>query len=200
MGWDWFIPTERYTERCMKGVRCLTVAFDLAPRLYIALCNSRRHVYSLPGYWKAQVNGRPTSSCQRHSFWVFFHPLIILQSYSLPGDFMLTMTYGYEVRGLDDRNLTVARKMAKQVTVTALPSALLVNDLPFRAFSLLGYGHRRGRPRRPLLVRHIFEWLLWFSYKPLARFGHDLGDEVLNEPIRFVRDSMVNVTYCPPAT
>ena len=62
---------------------------------------------------------------------------------------MLSMTYGYEVRGLDDRKLTVARKMAKQVAMTALPNALLVNDLPFRVFSLLGYGHCRGRSRRP---------------------------------------------------
>jgi hypothetical protein len=62
---------------------------------------------------------------------------------------MLTMTYGYEVRGLDDRKLTVARKMAKQVAMTALPNALLVNDLPFRALSLLGYGHCRCRSRRP---------------------------------------------------
>jgi hypothetical protein len=133
----------------IKGVRCLTVAFDLAPQLYIARCNSRRHVYSLPGYWKARVNGRPTSSCQRRSFWVFFHPLTIFQFHSLQGDLILAMTYGYEVRGLDDRKVTVARKMAKQVTSTALPGVLLVNDLPFRALSLLGYSHCRGGSRRP---------------------------------------------------
>ena len=59
------------------------------------------------------------------------------------------MTYGYEVCGLDDRKVTVARKMAKQATATGLPGALLVNDLPFRALSPLGYSHCRGRSRRP---------------------------------------------------
>ena len=41
-------------------------------------------------------------------------------------------------------------------------------------------------------VRHIPEWLPWFSYKPLARIGHNLGQEVLYEPIRFVKESIVS--------
>jgi hypothetical protein len=43
-----------------------------------------------------------------------------------------------------------------------------------------------------VLVRHIPEWLPWFSYKPLARIGYDLGQEVLWKPIGFVKESMVN--------
>jgi len=42
------------------------------------------------------------------------------------------------------------------------------------------------------LVRHIPDWLPWFSYKPLARFGRDLGLEVLNSPIQFVKDALVS--------
>ena len=41
-------------------------------------------------------------------------------------------------------------------------------------------------------MRHIPEWLPWFSYKPLARIGRDIGREVVREPIRFVRESMVS--------
>ena len=101
------------------------------------------------------------------------------------------MTYGYEARGLDDRMVAVGRKMSEHGTATMLPGALLVNDLPFRVFSLFGCSHCRNRLTTIPLVRHIPEWLPWFSYKPLTRFGHDLGNEVLNEPIRFVTDSMV---------
>ena len=36
------------------------------------------------------------------------------------------------------------------------------------------------------LVRHIPEWLPWLSYKPLARYGYDLGQEVLHGLIDFV--------------
>jgi len=60
---------------------------------------------------------------------------------------------------------------------TATPRDLLVNAIPF--------------------LRHIPEWLPWFSYKPLARVGRDLGREVVNEPIRFVRESMLNGTARP---
>ena len=42
------------------------------------------------------------------------------------------------------------------------------------------------------LVRHIPDWLPWFSYKPLARVGRDLGLEVLHPPIDFVKDAMVS--------
>ena len=42
------------------------------------------------------------------------------------------MTYGYEVRGRNDRMVEAPRKMTELGTSTALPGALLINDLPFR--------------------------------------------------------------------
>jgi hypothetical protein len=44
------------------------------------------------------------------------------------------MTYGYEVSGRNDKRIDAARKLAEIGGETALPGALLVNDLPFRAF------------------------------------------------------------------
>jgi len=40
-------------------------------------------------------------------------------------------------------------------------------------------------------VRYIPEWLPWLSYKPLARIGHALGEELKNVPMQFVRENMV---------
>ena len=40
-------------------------------------------------------------------------------------------------------------------------------------------------------VRHIPEWLPWLSYKPLARIGHNLGNQVLYPPLQFVKESIV---------
>jgi hypothetical protein len=45
-------------------------------------------------------------------------------------------------------------------------------------------------------VRHIPEWLPWFSYKPLARGYHDLAEVLKNDPMQFVRENMVS-SYCP---
>ena len=42
------------------------------------------------------------------------------------------MTYGYEVRGRDDRMVKVPREMSELGSAAVLPGALLVNDLPFR--------------------------------------------------------------------
>ena len=47
--------------------------------------------------------------------------------------------------------------------------------------------------RSSKLVRYIPEWLSWLSYKPLARYGYDLGQEVLHAPMEFVRETIVRI-------
>ena len=44
-------------------------------------------------------------------------------------------------------------------------------------------------------VRHIPAWLPHISYKPLAQFGRNLGEEMMYEPMRFVKESIVS--NCP---
>ena len=82
--------------------------------------------------------------------------------------------------------------MAKFLSTSSLPGALLVNELPLRALpSMICYV---DTIIDRLLVRHIPEWMPWFSYKPLARFGYNLGQEVIHEPMRFVKESIVSKT------
>ena len=52
--------------------------------------------------------------------------------YSMQGDLILAMTYGYEVCGREDRMVEAPREMTELGSATALPGALLINDLPFR--------------------------------------------------------------------
>ncbi|KAI9457534.1 cytochrome P450 [Russula earlei] len=95
----------------------------------------------------------------------------------LLGTLIMGMGYGYEVQGPNDRKIDVARKVARLGADTVLPGALLVNDLPF--------------------LRYIPEWLPWFSYKPLARYGHDIGQEVLHAPMAFVKEGILDGTAQP---
>ena len=44
-----------------------------------------------------------------------------------------------------------------------------------------------------MLVKYIPEWLSWFSYKPLARIGFNIGQEVLHEPMEFVKEAIVGI-------
>jgi len=100
------------------------------------------------------------------------------------------MTYGHEVKGPDDRFLDAAEKLSDLVSRASLPGSLLVNELPFcTSLTLLCVAPIY---RKCYQVRHIPEWSPWFSYKPLARFGHTLADELRDEPMQFVRDSMVS--------
>ena len=50
-----------------------------------------------------------------------------------------------------------------------------------------------GQERSFIQVRHIPEWLPWLSYKPLTSYGYDLGQEVLHEPMKFVRETIVGI-------
>ena len=43
------------------------------------------------------------------------------------------------------------------------------------------------------LVRHIPEWLPWLSYKPLARYGYNIGQEAVHGPLEFVKEAMVSI-------
>jgi hypothetical protein len=49
----------------------------------------------------------------------------------MTGSLMLALGYGYEVNGINDSKVNASKKLAKLVGETALPGALLVNDLPF---------------------------------------------------------------------
>ena len=102
---------------------------------------------------------------------------------------MLAMGYGYEVKGLDDQKIKAARNLAKLISETTLPGALLVNDLPFCEYTL-----RIGQVQCSFIpVQYIPEWLSWFSYKPLARIGYNIGQEVLCGPMEFIREAIVSI-------
>ncbi|KAI0302456.1 cytochrome P450 [Multifurca ochricompacta] len=85
-------------------------------------------------------------------------------------ELLLDMTYGYKVPDRQDRKFDMAKRLSEFGTTLVLPGASLVNHFPF--------------------LRHIPEWLPRFSYKPLARYGHAMGVEVVNEPIHFVKESI----------
>lgn len=105
------------------------------------------------------------------------------------------MTYGYEVHQRDDEMLEAAKTMSSFGAPRVLPGALLVNDLPLRVCSLLTLCIKY-LPLLPIpTVRHIPEWLAWFSYKPLARVGNELGKQVLYPPIQFVKESIVGSSF-----
>lgn len=48
---------------------------------------------------------------------------------------ILSLTYGYDADGPDDRKLYIVKKMAQLASVTTLPGALLVNSLPCCEYS-----------------------------------------------------------------
>ncbi|KAH9986732.1 cytochrome P450 [Russula compacta] len=93
------------------------------------------------------------------------------------GESILAMTYGYEAQERNDRMIDASKTMNKFGEDRILPGASLVNHLPF--------------------LRHIPEWLPWFSYKPQARIGREIGNQVLYPPMKFVKESMLKGTARP---
>ena len=42
-------------------------------------------------------------------------------------------------------------------------------------------------------VKYIPESLSWLSYKPLTRYGRNMGQEALHGPMEFVKESIVSI-------
>lgn len=158
MGWEWLVPFTSYTEFWRQARKLLDRGLRPgAAATYRPMQQARARVLltrllTSPDQWKAHIE-------------------------LLQGEMILSMTYGYDAEGPDDRKLYVVKKMAQIVATTTLPGALLVNSLPF--------------------LRHVPEWLPWFSYKPLARWGHGIGLEAVREPMEFVNECMSNGTAKP---
>ncbi|KAF8504849.1 cytochrome P450 [Russula emetica] len=95
----------------------------------------------------------------------------------LSGSFILDMGYGYKVKDHTDPKVKTARKLVQMMSKIIHPGALLINDLPF--------------------LQYIPESLSWLSYKPLTRYGYNMGQEVLHGPMEFVKESMLNGTAQP---
>lgn len=62
---------------------------------------------------------------------------IVSQLSSMTGSLILALGYGYEVKGLNDRKVEAAGELIDVISATALPGALLVNNLPFCEPSVL---------------------------------------------------------------
>jgi hypothetical protein len=113
----------------------------------------------------------------------------------LTGELILELGYGFQVQGRDDWRIKNARRLAQLAGEVINPGALLVNDLPIREYSPLCIGCIPGSYGNSFLVRHIPEWLPWFSYQPLARLGHELGQAVMHGPLEFARECIVRKSF-----
>jgi len=95
----------------------------------------------------------------------------------LQAELILAVTYGYQVHGCNDRMLYAPKRRNKFLVEENLLGTLPINHIP--------------------LLRHIPEWLPWFSYKKIIRVGRELGKQVKYPPIQFVKESMLNGTAIP---
>src|SRR6266478_3798086 len=70
------------------------------------------------------------------------------------------------------------------------PSQVPCSSMTFLFVSVL---FRNGKFRCSFMpVRYVPEWLPWLSYKPLARYGYNLGQEGVYVPMQFVKESIVS--------
>ena len=81
-----------------------------------------------PGEWEAHIErfvvcSIKTTNMPKHC---------IRQIFRLQGELVMAITYGYEVKGNYDRKLDAARELSTLTSKSALPGALLVNELPLR--------------------------------------------------------------------
>lgn len=82
----------------------------------------------------------------------------------------MSLTYGYNLKGNDDRMIAAPVQSTEMLSQLILPGAVLVNHLPF--------------------LQRIPSWVPWFNYESLARKGRELSSRMANEPFNFVKNAM----------
>jgi hypothetical protein len=99
----------------------------------------------------------------------------------------MSLTYGYDLKD-GDKILDAPVQVAKLLAPLVRPGAALINHLPFCAvFNFILAGSFS-----PLFsVRYIPSWVPYFSYEPLARIARELSRRIRNEPMDFVKSSLV---------
>jgi len=133
MKWRWLVPWARYSEYWRQARKLLDPGFRpgammaYRPMLQKKTRTLLTRLLASPDEWEAHI--------ERLVIFLLRSPtcLIIRQCFSLQGELILAITYGYEVKERHDRKLDAARQLAKLTSELALPGALLVNELPLRA-------------------------------------------------------------------
>jgi hypothetical protein len=102
----------------------------------------------------------------------------------------MQLTYGYDLKENDDI-LIPARRTGEIMSHLSLPGAALVNFLPFRTVSFTRLSLLPPSDCLLYSVKHLPSWIPLFKYEPVASECKHLGQRMKNEPIEFVRNSMV---------
>jgi hypothetical protein len=131
MKWEWLVQLARYGESWREARKLLDRGLRTgALAVYQPMLQTKAHVLLIhlledPDAWNAHLE----------PFVILVSvSLIFLTRYptsSLTGELVLTMAYGYEVQGPNDRKVDVAKKLLQLASEIVLPGALLINDLPF---------------------------------------------------------------------
>jgi hypothetical protein len=136
MKWEWILAFSNYTESLRQARKLLERSLRPATiATYRPLLKTKAHVLL------THVLANPDElEAHLYQFVAFLWPrmvyLNIITLSSLSGSLILAMVYGYEVKGINDRNVTTPKKLVQLASKTALPGAILVNDLPFCESSL----------------------------------------------------------------
>ncbi|KAI0066626.1 cytochrome P450 [Artomyces pyxidatus] len=161
MNWSWLITTMQYSDTWRHRRRMLdrslrpNAAIQYRPMLRSKAHDFLKHMISRPEDFRRHIE-------------------------HLQGAIIMSLVYGYDVKGKDDVYLKTALDANDIAQRTFLPGAVLVNDLPF--------------------LKHLPEWLPGMGFKALARLGDRLGKEMVNKPFAFVKDTMHNGTARPSVT
>lgn len=101
----------------------------------------------------------------------------------------MSLTYGYDLKAHDDKMIEAPVEINKILMQIVLPGAAIMNHLPFRAYICSAYFHNNGP--FPFSVQYIHSWIPFYSYEAMAQRSRTLSRRMRDEPINFVRQSLV---------
>ena len=109
----------------------------------------------------------------------------------MPGAIILSMTYGIDIKSVDDRFLNANLEASHAIAAVMVPGKFLADVIPTRAClsicaQTVTYKHLTG----PLIVRHIPDWFPGMGFKALAKEARDKFKISVNGPFEYVKNAM----------
>ena len=116
-----------------------------------------------------------------------------LDSQSTPGAIILSITYGIDIKSVDDRFLNANLEASHAIAAAMVPGKFLADVIPMCA-CLCAQIVTHKPLTDPLIVRHIPDWFPGTGFKALAKEARDKFRISVDGPFEYVKNAM---KVCP---
>ena len=108
----------------------------------------------------------------------------------MPGAIILSITYGINIKSIDDQFLNANLEASHAIAAVMVPGKFLADVIPIRACLCVQTVITNKHLTDPRIVRHIPDWFPGTEFKALAKEARDKFKISVDGPLEYVKNAM----------